>query len=662
MKLVEFRVRNYRSIHDSGPVRLDRLLALVGRNETGKTNLLTALASLNRVDGVQPLSEVDDFPRDRDLGEFSENVRVVDTLWDLTPTERKRLAALFPRAKGVKRVTIGRAYKPTRYVGFVDLPELAVDEVLVDQIGTRIKQSVEASVRRKRDVAADEVLEALKLFLVALEADRSHPQMWAREILDEVEGFQEALDEAGFVPPQAVETRLASLEDYASSLEGDRDAQIQAITWVINSMPTFVYMSDVPDLDGHQSIPDLVQRVRSGRVVDGDAHFLKLAQVAGFDPEQLNEMLDGGDYRKRHQMLNRASGVVTRRLRQLWSDRPVRVRFRVDGDFFDTLITEEGEVCDIEVNLNARSRGFQWFFSLYVNFAADTAAGGAGNAILLLDEPGLHLHALGQYDLIEFFLNGLKNQVVFTTHSPFMVPVKHMDMLSTVTFNREVGTRISTLLEGDDRTLFPIRAALGYELGRNLFADEATVVVEEMVDQWYLSAMIDRVRELGGIPSHVTVTPVGGAQRLLFVTALMATEHLDYVLLLSGASDTPAPSKLQEDASTHSVFLNGAFSDADHPVETLEDVLDPRQYHDMVLAAYAGELDGKTLQMPEVGRPRVRAYTELFEAQGGQFVRTLPGRVFIQRCATEPETVFTSEVMAKISIIVDALDDALARA
>ncbi len=659
MKLVEFRVRNYRSIHDSGPVRLDRLLSIVGRNETGKTNLLTALASLNRVDGVTPLSEVDDFPRDRALSEFSENVRVVDTLWELTTPETKHLAQLFPRAKGVSRVTIGRAYKPTRYVGFVDLPELAVDSVLVDQLATRIKQSVSASVRRKRTVEAEDVEDALGLFLECLDDDRDRPQAWAQTVLDEVDAFQDRLDEAGFVPPQAAETRLDSLVEYAQAIEGDRDAQIQAITWIIESMPTFVYMSDVPDLDGHQCIPDLVARVRNDRITEGDDHFLKLAQVAGFDPEQLNEMLEG-DYRKRHQMLNRASGVVTRRLQKLWSDRPVRVRFRIDGDYFDTLITEQGEVCDIEVNLNARSRGFQWFFSLYVNFAADTQTGGAGNAVLLLDEPGLHLHALGQYDLVEFFMSSLPNQVIFTTHSPFMVPVKHMDLLRTVTFNSQVGTRVSSMLDGDDRTLFPIRAALGYELGRSLFADEATVVVEEMVDQWYLSAMIDQVREQGGIDAHVTVTPVGGAQRLLFVTALMATEKLAYVLLLNGSADLAAPTRLQEDASTHSVFLNGTLSHDDHVVETLEDLLDPKVYHDLVRTAYAGQLGNKKLKIPPLKEPRVKAYARMFAEKDLYFVRNVPAREFLRQVAVHPEKMFTLDVMERVATVIDALDEALA--
>jgi len=49
--------------------------------------------------------------------------------------------------------------------------------------------------------------------------------------------------------------------------------------------------------------------------------------------------------------------------------------------------------------------------------------GYAENAILLLDEPGLYLHAHSQSDLLVHFAKDFKNQILYTTHSPFMVPV-----------------------------------------------------------------------------------------------------------------------------------------------------------------------------------------------------------------------------------------------
>src|SRR5690348_16019913 len=47
MKLLEARVTNYKNIEDSGPVTVDRITCLVGKNESGKTTFLEALYKLS---------------------------------------------------------------------------------------------------------------------------------------------------------------------------------------------------------------------------------------------------------------------------------------------------------------------------------------------------------------------------------------------------------------------------------------------------------------------------------------------------------------------------------------------------------------------------------------------------------------------------------------
>ena len=76
----------------------------------------------------------------------------------------------------------------------------------------------------------------------------------------------------------------------------------------------------------------------------------------------------------------------------------------------------------MSVPFSERSAGFIWFFSFLVKFAQ--VRKGGGSLILLLDEPGLTLHGKAQADLLRYFGEKLapKHQVIFTTHSPFMVP------------------------------------------------------------------------------------------------------------------------------------------------------------------------------------------------------------------------------------------------
>jgi predicted ATP-dependent endonuclease of OLD family len=82
MLLESFRVFNFRSIDDSGEIDVARITTLLGRNESGKTNLLLALRTLNPAEGFAALNPIKDFPRHRKLGECKDNTEVLTSRWN----------------------------------------------------------------------------------------------------------------------------------------------------------------------------------------------------------------------------------------------------------------------------------------------------------------------------------------------------------------------------------------------------------------------------------------------------------------------------------------------------------------------------------------------------------------------------------------------------
>ena len=84
------------------------------------------------------------------------------------------------------------------------------------------------------------------------------------------------------------------------------------------------------------------------------------------------------------------------------------------------------------------------------------------------------LHASAQGDLLKYIETGLKphHQVIYTTHSPFMVDAKNFDRVRIVRDRSmeednplpedERGTKVFTdILEADSDSLFPLQGALG---------------------------------------------------------------------------------------------------------------------------------------------------------------------------------------------------------
>jgi energy-coupling factor transporter ATP-binding protein EcfA2 len=459
MRLASFQITNFRSINDSGSIDSTQITAILGRNDSGKSNLLRALHSLNPADGLVELSPIKDFPRHRRLEECSGDTPVVSTRWALDESEQAALAEILPRAAGVRHVTAGRGYAAVRWAGLEGLNALSLD---VGDIKAKVRKIVPAV-----KAAAEKVSEEQRA-LLEQESDTFDAAMimspdyvkWSEGAVKAMQALRKALAAADAELSDKQDQMLAELEDMARAIANDEPALARARAWVLEKLPRFVYVDEYPALPGRQNIAEYLGREGWGQLTPEQQSFGKLCKVAGLDPRKLQELLDRNDQATRNQLANRAGSVVTAEIRRLWKDRPLKVRFNLDGQYLDTLVSDPNGAYEVEVNLEERSRGFQWFFSFYIAFFADTQGGRAQDAILLLDEPGLHLHAHSQADLLAHFEKDFGNQIIYTTHSPFMVPVHRLDAVRTASLDETSGTTVSNAAEGDERTLFPLKAAL----------------------------------------------------------------------------------------------------------------------------------------------------------------------------------------------------------
>ena len=144
----------------------------------------------------------------------------------------------------------------------------------------------------------------------------------------------------------------------------------------------------------------------------------KAAEPQANQSEALKEYRDQLDRRK--YQLNAASVQLTNEIRSVWkpsSTRPEADRLRLDADGQYLKVVVEDEL-GVEIELDQRSEGFQWLVSFFVVFFAE-ATEKHENAILLLDEPGMSLHALKQREFRETITKlADKNQTIYTIADP----------------------------------------------------------------------------------------------------------------------------------------------------------------------------------------------------------------------------------------------------
>jgi predicted ATP-dependent endonuclease of OLD family len=573
MKLIKARVQNYRSVEDSEEFEIGDLTCLVGKNEAGKTALLSALRALRPAKSQSfEIDETIDYPR-RFSTRFdgrhpSGSAEVVRTWWKLDNKDRASVEQRF--GLGVLRSDEFQVHYGFRYEDGKRLWDFAVDDA--------------------------KCLEHLvsKHVLDATERNALHG------VSDGPAAVKALSDLAARTPKQE-----ALLQD----IKKCRDSKfILAVIDILDArQPRFFFTSHFERMSGMVSLNQLQQDQQQNRVSVGDKIFLAFLEYAGTTIEELTR----ADRREALKAkCEAASNEITEEIFQFWSqNNALEVVIDIDtGKPNDPAPFNSGVVADIRIRntnhkatlpLSERSAGFVWFFSFLAQFKQLKKTD--GNAIILLDEPGLTLHGKAQGDLLRYIVERLlpDHQVIFSTHSPFMVP---MDRLSDVRIVEDVihrgkdgrpeimGTKVrSDVLGVSDDTLFPLQGALGYEVTQSMFIGANTWLVEGPSDILYLQALSQalRKRRREGMDPRWTLCPSGGIDRIAPFVRLFTGNHINVAVL----SDVANSDKRKIEAVKKEQILKAGhfFTAADFVGQQeadVEDIFTPELFAEILNGTY----------------------------------------------------------------------------
>lgn len=152
-------------------------------------------------------------------------------------------------------------------------------------------------------------------------------------------------------------------------------------------------------------------------------------------------------------------------------------------------IEENGEYYEPEI----RSQGKRWHLAFYVKVTA--RAREDVESIILIDEPGLYLHAKAQQDVLKNLESAavVGAQVFFSTHSPYLLEADKLARIRLVLKTDKLATVIENKIHkvADKETLTPILTAIGLEMSSGIAQLDRinNVVVEGPSDYYYLNAL-----------------------------------------------------------------------------------------------------------------------------------------------------------------------------
>jgi len=292
---------------------------------------------------------------------------------------------------------------------------------------------------------------------------------------------------------------------------------------------------------------------------------------------------------RRGYKLNAAAMTLTKAINGVWGD-DRELDILPDGQYLKVVVRNEDGA---RVELDQGSEGFRWLVSFHVVFEAQARSNEA-NAVLLLDEPGVSLHALKQEKFRDTITKiAARNQTLFTTHSPFMVGSDEMQRVRLVEMkDRETGTMVhQDFAVSDPRSLFLLQSHFGYELGHTLFEHRRNLVVEGISDYWYLMALSDAAKEAGdlALDDDLAIIPAGDASKIVYNASVLHSRDWQVAALFD--SDVAGTAAAEAEAFVHlmkkeRIYFVGDFYNG--PVERpeIEDLL-----RDTLLRVAYDELD-----------------------------------------------------------------------
>ena len=228
---------------------------------------------------------------------------------------------------------------------------------------------------------------------------------------------------------------------------------------------------------------------------------------------------------------------------------------RADGEYFRIWVSDEKRLARIP--LEDRSTGLQWFLSFFLVYLVESKDSHK-NCILLLDEAGTSLHPMAQKDLLNFFENlSVTNQIITTTHSPFLVDVNHLERTKVVFVDDKGYTKVSEDLRAGEKkknatgAVYAVHAALGLSVSEGLLNGCDLVVVEGQSDQFYLNAIKQYLISTNKISpvKELIFVPAGGVKSVKQLTSLIAgkQQELPVVVLDSDKSGEDYANKLEKE-------------------------------------------------------------------------------------------------------------------
>ncbi len=516
--LKEAKFENYKSIYETHIDIDDRIIVIAGKNESGKTNILKAL-------------------KDAAEDNFNDDCKPLGFL-QTNPTVKMTFEVLGSYLNELYKKNIFNSKE--KYSFYIDRSMNEIDEVS----GTMIDKIQEYLQREITKDVGDSINELVNLFN-ELDSNIDFDCNEGKKSIIEYITFY-FMDHL-FYNGDNEDTPF--LGNMLSKIEDDNECEIdedglekiinciddklkkeKEVIELINSkgiIGNFIYFSSFDDM-----LPDEIDylKLEDNEYCNRNKGFINLLNyldisVDDFISEMQKNVRDVQNY------LRNLSTKMTGNFSDIYTQETIELSLQKDGNNIVINIFDKNDK-DYSKKPSQRSQGFQWFLAFYLVLNSKNCK---KNTILLIDEPGLFLHAKAQEDILNYFETKIKNQIIYTTHSPFLVDINNMHRVKLAINDRNntEGTKVLNkyYASNDYDTITPLITAIGYNIAKNPLdlGNGLNIITEGITDRYYLLAFLELLEVKN---KNVHIIPSKGASQINYLVSMALGWNIDFRILV----------------------------------------------------------------------------------------------------------------------------------
>ena len=512
MKLIKFRIQRYKSIKDSGWCWLaSDITTLAGKNESGKSAILEALRDFNLdvktwPDGAVPIDDSGKPMIEMCFGEVEESV--LDEIVEETK---------IPISGEVREYISKNNVTIIKY----DNCEYGLDEEIKTLLNKEREDLNSKSIKKIEQVVGNlsEIEWLSDITKPELDDDIAPTRKRVDSYIIEVEA------QVAWMSDEETELKVnEAIEELKSANEAldEEDVASKFVDELVRHTPDFIFFRDFSDI-----LPfELPLAEAKNRNIVQD-----FAKVSGLD---LDKVINTPDSQQRRNILSTHSANISGNFKNHWKQDELDLIAELDGETLRLGVKEsDGHLL---FKSEQRSKGFQWFLSFYLRL---NAADQSRTRIILIDEPGLYLHAKAQEDILKELekiseKSLEKSPVIISTHSPYLIDSQRLDRVRLIVKDDQSGTRIENKIhkDTDTETLTPIITAIGLDISKGFsIAGKKNVLLEGISDYYFIQAL----RKDAKI-NKANFIPCVGAQKIPQLASLLIGWDLEFLVVLDSDS------------------------------------------------------------------------------------------------------------------------------